>query len=308
MKVIKKISSTATVVLFCFFTFTVANAAIVWDDFAFSYGVIENSADIYNMNIDRFSPVSSLEGNLPALSTANGDTNPNAGVADSLNPSDSSGLGLQLNAGAGGQHLFNGVRIEGYAATSTTTGGVLSPYAVGSPGTQEVSIWSNRIFHVDGNEAAMLSGMAGGVVNNPGFSGGQFLFADYLSGGGIWLDEVVTVQGIPLASNLEFFDFDDLLDNGPMESQVNLRTQDGNGDDIYYILRTALDLDSQLLNYDFIEEFRAGDIPVGALGSLGTSGDPLWVEGTMEAVPIPGSVILLLSGIAAVVGLRKRRS
>jgi hypothetical protein len=51
--------------------------------------------------------------------------------------------------------------------------------------------------------------------------------------------------------------------------------------------------------------------PIGSiadLGSLGTSGDPLWINGTMEAVPIPGSVILLLSGIAAVVGLGKRRS
>jgi hypothetical protein len=99
-----------------------------------------------------------------------------------------------------------------------------------------------------------------------------------------------------------------MLNNGPQALQVNLRTQDANGDPISYILRSNLELDSLIINYDLSDDTRAGDIPVGALGSLGTSGDPLWVEGTMEAVPIPGSVILLLSGIAAVVGLRKRRS
>jgi hypothetical protein len=229
----------------------------------------------------------------------------NSRVDSSLNPPDSSDLGLQLNAGAGGQHLVNGVHLEGYAATSTASGGVLDPYAV--YGAQQVLAYSNRIFHVDSNQAAILSGIAGGVINDPAFSSSTFLRADYDWEGGIWLDEVITVQGIPLAFNIGSIGIGDLLNLGPQELQVNLRTQDANGDPVSYILRSELNLDSLLMNFDPRDDTRAGDIPVGALGSLGDSGDPLWIEGTMEAVPIPGSVILLLSGIAAVVGLRKRR-
>lgn len=308
MKLIKRVSSTTMIVLLCFFAFNAANAAITWDNFSFSYAVDENSADIYNMNMDKYDPVATLAGDTPQSTNTGGETDPVNSRVNSSSPPDSSGLGLQLKAGAGGQHLSNGVRIDGYVVTSTASGGVLFPYAVGSPGSQKVLAWSNRNFHVDGNQAATLFAVAGGVPNDPGFSEDRFLFADYDWEGGVWLDEIVTLQDVPLVQDSLFIDFDDLRNNGPQELLVNLRTQDGNGDPVSYTLRTKLDLESRLLNYDFLEEFQAGDIPVGDLGSLGTLDDPLWIGATIDIdpVPIPGSVILLLSGIASVVGLRKK--
>jgi hypothetical protein len=283
-----------------------ANAAIIWDDYAFRYAVDANSADVYNVNIDRFAPQAVLEGSLPENSSLNSDP-VNSRVDDAFLPSDPTGLGLQFNAGAGGEHLLNGVRIESYAETSTTSGGVLHPYAVGSPGIQTVRAFSNRNFHVDGNQAAILSGMAGGDINDPGFSSPPFLRADYDWAGGIWLNENVIIQGNPLLLDSQFIDFDYLRINGPQQLLVNLRTQDSSGNPISYTLRTLLELDSLLLNYDFMEENQAGDIPIGELGSLGNFDNPLWIEASMEQVPIPGSIILLLSGAAAIVGLRKRR-
>ena len=282
MKSIKRISSTAMAVLFSFFTLTPTHAAIIWDDFYFRYAVDENSTDIYNVNIDKFDPIVTLQGPTPQSTNTDEETDPVNSRVDSSSPTDTTDLGLQLNAGAGGQHLSNGVRIEGYAATSTSTCGVLLPYAVGSPGIQEAFAFSNRNFHVDSNQAAILSGMAGGVINNPEFSSSPSLRADYDWEGGITLDEIVTVNGIPLILNSWFIAFDDLQNNSPQERLVNLRTQDGNGDPISYTLRTQLNLESLFINYDFMEEYQAADIPVGALGSLGDFDDPLWIEGTME--------------------------
>jgi hypothetical protein len=39
---------------------------------------------------------------------------------------------------------------------------------------------------------------------------------------------------------------------------------------------------------------------------MGTEASPLDIEATLSPVPIPGSGILLLSGIAAFIGYRKR--
>jgi hypothetical protein len=191
-------------------------------------------------------------------------------------------LGLQLNAGAGGRHLSNGVRIEGYLTTSTISGGVLFPYAVGSPGRQEVFAFSNRSFHVDSNQDAKLSGLAGGAINDPEFSQPPFLRADYEWEGKIILDEIVTRQDIPQVLQSWLIGFNDMINNGPQELRVSLRTQDENGDPISYTLRTVLDLESLLLNYNFPEETQAGDIPVGALGSLGAMNSPLWIETALE--------------------------
>jgi hypothetical protein len=78
-----------------------------------------------------------------------------------------------------------------------------------------------------------------------------------------------------------------------------------NGDAVNYDLQTQINLDSRIMNFNSFAEAWT-EIPEGALGFMGTEASPLDIEGTISQVPIPGSGILLLSGIAALIGYRRR--
>jgi hypothetical protein len=301
MKAVKILSSLSMVLLLCFFTWTAADAAIVWDDVVFNYQVLDNSATVYNFNVGIDG--TDLLGTTPQKTNNFGGSDPVDSRVDSSLPNDTSGLGLEGTAGAGGQTLSAGARIEAYAAHTTTAGAINDPYAVGDA-RQTVVAFLNRNFHVTNEQSATLKGMAGGVMNNPDVNSPPFLFSTYSGGGGVTLNEVVDRSGFPLIQQSWSIDLDDLLNNGPQSQQVNLRTEDA-GDPVSYTLITQLDLDTLLRNYNFANDTHAGNIPVGSLGDFD---NPLWIEATMEetAIPIPGTLILLLSGIPAVIGLRKR--
>jgi hypothetical protein len=280
MKLIKRILGTALVALFCFSPLTAAQAAIIWQDIFYVYEVEENNADVYNVNNDPFTPAATLEGPRMKKTNTDGGTDPVTAKAISSTPTDPTGLGLQFEAGAGGQLLANGARLEGYAATSTTSTGVLDPYAVGSWASQTVSAFLNRNFHVDSSQAAIFSAAAGGVINDPEFFVNGFLRADYTWEGVVALDEIVTRNGFPLIVRSWSINFDDLLDTGTWKRLINLRTQD-QGDPISYTLRTKLDLASEIDNTN-PRGGRTDDIPVGALGSLGSRNAPVHIEATIN--------------------------
>jgi hypothetical protein len=77
--------------------------------------------------------------------------------------------------------------------------------------------------------------------------------------------------------------------------------------DLQYSLLVKLHLTTQLLSYnetgEIIEE---PGIPANQIGFFGSENAPITIEAQLNPVPIPGSGILLLSGIAALIGYRRR--
>jgi hypothetical protein len=77
--------------------------------------------------------------------------------------------------------------------------------------------------------------------------------------------------------------------------------------DIFYRLSAAISIDTWLENWDGAS---MPTYPLPGGGSLGIEGDPLLMTTTVSQspVPIPGTLVLLLSGCLSLAALRKRRS
>jgi hypothetical protein len=81
-----------------------------------------------------------------------------------------------------------------------------------------------------------------------------------------------------------------------------------NDTDIYYRLSAIIDLDTRVQN--LLPQLGYGPLgPLPDVGSIGTQDHPLLMTTTVTQapVPIPGSLVLLLSGCLSLVTLRKRR-
>jgi hypothetical protein len=75
--------------------------------------------------------------------------------------------------------------------------------------------------------------------------------------------------------------------------------------DIYYVLHLSLLLETRVGNVDPFFGI-IGDLPDEL--EIGTSSNPLDMTASVSQVPIPSSVILLLSGIGGLVTIRRRFS
>lgn len=317
-----------------FLTFTSANASIVWEDYGFNYAVEQNGARIYvSPDSSRINSVPVIASGLPVTKSkqmgADGDPI-NSSVSSTSMP-DTTALGLQLKAGAGGDDLTNddgvknGVKMYTYLETSTASGGVQSPFGVEADGTytQEVISYFVSRFHVTSPGAYNLTGqLTDGVINDTSFflqntSGGRVpAIVEYGWEGGLTLYEgIKDSQGNILGQGvMAKISLDDLWASAGTEFDVlvNLRTQDIDGNSIFYDLKPSIDLDSMVMNFNSMAEEWGPEIPADGLGFLGTEENPLTIEATLSEVasapvPIPGTAVLLFSGIAGLIGFRNRR-
>jgi hypothetical protein len=203
-------------------------------------------------------------------------------------------LNLELKAGASGDHLADGVKQSAYLANSSgLNGGILAPYGVEPDDvlTQQVTAFSVRRFEVDSPGALNLNGvLAGGQIGADDFSTFPPPLVDSNYSGGVTLFENIldSSGNVTSVALVAFIDIDDLLTAGAgvtLSQVVNLRTQAG-GNAVNYDLKTQINLDSLILNFNGETWF--GDIPEGSLGFMGTEVNPLDIEATLSQVPIPG--------------------
>jgi hypothetical protein len=291
------------------------NAAnITWGDYSFLYEVNTNAANLY-VSPNAFDAIPVI-GNTPVRSKDFGSSgDPITSRADSIAESNS-GLNLVLKAGASGDHLADGIKQNAYLESSSgQNNGILDPYGVEPElfRTQQVTAFSVRRFEVDSVGAFNLNGvLTGGIIDADDFSLPPPpipTIVDYNFSGGITLVENVLDSSGTITSTaaIASIDLDALLLAGagvPITEFVTMRTE-VNGNAVNYDLQTQINLDSRIMNFNSFAEAWT-EIPEGALGFMGTEASPLDIEGTISQVPIPGSGILLLSGIAALIGYRRR--
>jgi hypothetical protein len=309
MKLLRLLVSVTAIV---FLVFTGAHASLVWLDSSFNYNVSENGANLFVQ--PDFSNDIPLVGDTPAFSKDfNSTGDPLGSVAQSTAGPDNVGLGLTLKAGATGNHLANGVRSNAYLESSNAQGnGIPNPWGIEPNGTvtQQVISLSVRRFEVDSAGNYTVDGqLVGGLIDavdvsippGPGGTGSSIpAMVDYNWSGGVTLFENTTDSSgtVTKVSAIASIELQELLAGTLMSELVYLRPQDGSGNAITYDLKAHIGLNSLIFNFSsFAEDW--SEIPPGALGSLGTEADPLVLEASINAVPIPSETEIYFPHIAS---------
>jgi hypothetical protein len=125
------------------------------------------------------------------------------------------------------------------------------------------------------------------------------------------LTEQIPIPGGVLALHSWSIDTNALIADGSASLENILLRPDNedpvNPEDLEYALSVILHLTTNLASYDeFGNVIVSPGIPVNEIGLLGTQIDPITLQAQLNPVPIPGSSILFLSGIAALVTVRRR--
>jgi len=319
---------------------THANAAnVTWLDSSFNYEVGANTAKIYTKanNQNGYSAVQTTvsgdTGSKSKLFDEDGDEVNNSSVTSSASSNDA--LNLTLKAGATGSISNNGTSVTTNAylqSSSAQNNGVESGYYGLDSGACEQQVTSYTIsrFEVENNAYYNFTASLSGLIDatswvssetvNGGMPASYFTYASYAYSGSVSLiqnviDDDGVVQGAGLS--LVSIDLADLLsDDDALISmdELLLLTQLG-GERVTYDLRVQLSLDGSYGNFaSYLQKNNPWlEIPEDSFGSLGTEEDPLSIATDLTFdrpynTPVPGSGILLLSGLIGIIGYRNRRS
>lgn len=280
------------------FAFSTAQASIQWTGDSFSYSVADSGlwVDLVNQQGGPISAGQTVT-NLGGFSDSESDT---ASVSYTQN-------GLNLTSGAWGQQLSMGASVNAYTQailemTAANQVGVAN-------GTQTASAFINRNFSVTTPGTYTLTASASGEVNWPAGATTGTATTSLTTAGGVTLTEIDTANGGITTLGTWSFSLNQLLGNSPQSVSVPLVNQDAQGNAIYYVLSVALNnpgISALFNNYD--QKFYQLLGTIEGQFNAGNSTQPITISASLSPVPIPGSVVLLISGLGSLVVLRRKRA
>lgn len=285
-----------------FFAFSTAEASISWVNDPYTpYDAFRYDVSDQGFYVDTISQMPVAINQEQTVSNLQGATDPESGTATAT----FSQTGLVMESGASGQQLANGASVSAYTDANFDMNDT-NKLAIFN-GQQTASAFINRKLTVDaaGTYSLTASALApidwsgtttGSVTNSLGYNGG------------VTLTEYTTASGGATSLNVWSLSLNDLLDPGSPHSISNilLRPLDSEGNSIYYILSVAINNSGILANFNNYDGTLLGSL-VGNFNA-GTSSNPVTISASLSPAPIPGSVILLLSGLGSLVVLKRKRA
>jgi len=173
-----------------------------------------------------------------------------------------------------------------------------------------VNIVVNRRFTVTGSGQYVLDGHLSGPADVDetfnSFSGGLFYGASWDLSGHATLDGFVLDENGMIASSLgtvATFNFDNSNRDG--NALVDLIRKTDMDEDVMYGLTAFLHMETKLENFNAAMGLM-GDLTGMGPFEVGTADLPFEVSASISQVPVPGSLVLLFSGLGSFVCLRRR--
>ena len=299
---------------FVLLMFTQSHATIIWqeaygggDYYQFYYSVNKNGGWFCDDSIPRAMnvPASDIKGNIPGITGA---YEIPASSSNSPYPLQEK---IQMDAYAQGPDNgitpAKGVEVKGYA-NITLSDQFNSDHGVSVE--QNVSTLVNRRFMVTGSGQyaldAHLSGTEDVDLTFSSFLGGSFYGASYDLSGRVSLDGfVLDENGLIVSSlgNVAIFEFNNSIRDDNILVDLIRKTVDGA--DVIYGLTAFLQIETDLQNFNPAIGLM-GDLTGNGPFEVGTADLPFEVSASISQVPLPGSLVLLFSGLGSLACFRRR--
>lgn len=297
----KKLVSLVGVILLSAVVTNVKAAEITWtpDQDQFRYSVDVNGGEVFQPPTS-YNPNAS--GPVDIKTNLAGGTDPITSVAYSSYAD--SVVDMQLYAGAQGGLLDNGSHASVYSQANF--GLVTGTEAEGASVEQRVKSFVARNLTVDMPGYYNLDASAGGAINFASFgSSADDYHAYFTYDGGVDLYEMKPDDGGLLTLNTWSLSIDQIWSGQDTIADILLRPFDDEGDPVYYMLSVGFgEVLTHMTNLDMGKYPNAVTGDLGSVYEMGTFDEPLVLEGTLSPVPVPGSFLLLFSGIGGLCSVR----